>query len=77
MSYNQKGFEKLKHGFSYSIGFEALLWVIAVIDLLLPMDLTTLGVYPRSILGLIGIPLSVFYILAFLILHPIHCLLFF
>ena len=60
MSYNQKGFEKLKHGFSYSIGFVALLWVIAVIDLLLPMDLTTLGVYPRSILGLIGIPLSVF-----------------
>ena len=60
MNYNQKGFEKLKYGFSYSFGFVVLLWTIAIIDLLLPIDLTTLGVYPRTLFGLIGIPLSVF-----------------
>ena len=38
-----------------------LLWIIAIIDLLLPIDLTTLGVYPRTLFGLIGIPLCVFF----------------
>ncbi len=60
MDYNQKRFVELKNGLSYSIGFVVILWVIAVIDFVMPFDLTTLGVYPRTFFGLIGIILSPF-----------------
>lgn len=60
MDYQQKGFEKLKQGLGTSLVFLAILWGIAISDFILPMDFTTLGVYPRSLFGLIGIPLAVF-----------------
>ncbi len=61
MDYNQKGFEKLKIGLTYSIGFVVILWVLAILDFVLPFDFTTLGVYPRTLFGLIGIILSPFF----------------
>lgn len=60
MEYNQKAFAKLKHGLSFSVGFVILLWVILILDFILPIDFTSFGVYPRSLSGLIGIPLAVF-----------------
>jgi len=61
MDYNQKGFQKLQNALSYSIGFVVILWILSVIDFVLPFDLTTLGVYPRTFFGLIGIILSPFF----------------
>jgi membrane associated rhomboid family serine protease len=60
MEYGEKAFAKLKHGLSYSLGFVSLLWIILILDFILPIDFASFGVYPRTFFGLIGIPLSVF-----------------
>ncbi|MDZ4725381.1 MAG: rhomboid family intramembrane serine protease [Leptospira sp.] len=50
----------LTKSIQYSLTFVCLLWLITLLDFLIPLDFTTLGVYPRSVTGLIGIPLAVF-----------------
>jgi membrane associated rhomboid family serine protease len=46
---------------TYSV-FVVLLamWLIQIVDSLIPYDLTSWGLYPRSLRGLLGIPLSPF-----------------
>jgi membrane associated rhomboid family serine protease len=40
--------------------FLALLWVIRIADVLLPIDLNLWGIRPRTLSGLVGIPLAPF-----------------
>ena len=42
------------------VAFIGALWIIWLVDLILPIRLTDWGVHPRSISGLIGIPLMPF-----------------
>lgn len=51
---------KLRTSISYSIVFVVFLWIITGIDFLIPIDFTKLGVYPRTLFGLLGIPIAVF-----------------
>lgn len=50
----------LKNSLVFSFVFVVILWIITTVDFLLPLDFTKLGVYPRTLFGLIGIPLGVF-----------------
>ncbi len=46
--------------FVWLLGFVALLWIVAIVDLVPGLDLTRYGVVPRDSAGLRGIPLHVF-----------------
>lgn len=41
--------------FIFSLRFIGIMWAIEIIDTLIPYQLDTLGIYPRTIHGLIGI----------------------
>lgn len=51
---------KYKESIRNAFIFVLLLWVIALLDFLLPLDFRKLGVNPRTLTGLIGIPCAVF-----------------
>ena len=40
--------------------FVAAMWLVFVVDLILPQNLQRLGLYPRSLSGIVGIPLMPF-----------------
>jgi membrane associated rhomboid family serine protease len=42
------------------IAFVAVIWGIFILDCLLPFDITTLGLTPRTLVGLVGIPATPF-----------------
>ncbi len=42
------------------IVFVAIVWCVFVVDLVLPFDFNSLGVTPRSLVGLVGVPLMPF-----------------
>jgi len=46
--------------FDLLIGFIALLWVVEIVNLLLHHQLCRYGILPRTVRGLVGIPLSPF-----------------
>ena len=45
----------------YAIGvFVAAMWLVFIVNWLLPIDLLRLGLYPRSFIGMLGIPMMPF-----------------
>jgi membrane associated rhomboid family serine protease len=50
--------ETLKQQALFMAGIVAILWAVEIVDMILPFDFDSLGIRPRSIGGLIGIPLA-------------------
>ncbi len=50
----------IREEFRWIVTFIAVLWVVWLVDLILPLKLTDWGVHPRSMVGLVGIPLMPF-----------------
>lgn len=51
----EKEIIKLKQGIRFAIGFVALIWMVKLIEVAVSVDFTPLGIYPRSMLGSVGI----------------------
>jgi membrane associated rhomboid family serine protease len=51
----EKEILKLKQGVRFAIGFVAVLWMVKIIEVALAVDFAPLGIYPRSMLGSVGI----------------------
>src|SRR5512147_2816014 len=47
--------QRLRRAFLFALAFAAALWWIKMIEVLMPIDLIALGVYPRALGGLPGI----------------------
>ncbi|MDZ4851815.1 MAG: rhomboid family intramembrane serine protease [Pirellulaceae bacterium] len=50
----------IREELSWVLGFIAILWVIHLVDVILPIPLNSLGLVPRTLSGLIGVPLMPF-----------------
>jgi len=46
---------KLRSGIRFSLAFVAILWAIKAIELAVSIDFSVLGIYPRTMLGSVGI----------------------
>lgn len=52
--------EKMKNDLLLPVKFLAIIWIVFIIDIVIPIDFAKFGIRPRTISGLIGIPLSPF-----------------
>ncbi len=52
--------QKTKRQFLIPVYFAAILWVVEVVNYISGYKLSMLGIYPRTLKGLVGIPLSPF-----------------
>ena len=50
--------EKLKKQAVFMAGIVVLLWIIEILDRIVPLDIEALGIRPRSLIGLVGIPFA-------------------
>lgn len=51
----KKKITRTKRGIQFAIGFLAILWIVKILEVTLSADFTKLGIYPRSLLGSVGI----------------------
>ena len=51
---------RLRRAFLLALAFAAALWWIKMLEALVPIDLISYGIYPRTLTGLLGVPTAPF-----------------